>query len=462
MKEKTLKLFQIIIIIISLFAVPFWYCDRYYDKDFSSELVDTKEKYIDNQNVSGFLTYGPYVAYKAGAYKVKFDGVCEGKGHKCDVVFWGTVVYSGDYEPGKWINFNLQEDVSQLEFRVIYAGDGAVGVDRVSVRPIYNLREIFILAMWCVAVAITLWILLSTEKKEWIRDISGFFLCVSVYGTLILIYESIIRAKWSDVVYWVTNSFGCYLSTMFFLTVLTVLLYSICNSMRISQTVISILCLGLVLIGHNYRLLRGEPFELTEFVLFKEAISVMGQYKISLPVGEIVLTVWLLVIVLTLGKEKKVIRRNRVISGVVSCIILVILTCVFVDKTESIGVYAEENATGKCYDEYGYLLGMLSVLRPPIILDTPYSRNEVEKIEVIKNEDEEVVKYPNIIYIQNETLYDMSLVVPVRWNVDPLEKLKVLQAEYTSGSMISPMMGGGRVMLSMRRLQDIHTATQKV
>lgn len=80
-------------------------------------------------------------------------------------------------------------------------------------------------------------------------------------------------------------------------------------------------------------------------------------------------------------------------------------------------------------------------------IDKPdaYKKETIENLTagMICEENTEAETYPNIIFIQNESLYDLELITEKVWNEDPLAGLKELQEKYTSGKMISPTSGGG-------------------
>ena len=65
--------------------------------------------------------------------------------------------------------------------------------------------------------------------------------------------------------------------------------------------------------------------------------------------------------------------------------------------------------------------------------------NEIKDSVEITDEDNK----PNIIFVMNESLYDVMQVDGLSVSADPLAKVKEWQREYTSGYFVSPQIGGG-------------------
>ncbi len=85
----------------------------------------------------------------------------------------------------------------------------------------------------------------------------------------------------------------------------------------------------------------------------------------------------------------------------------------------------------------------------PQKIPAPDGYNQVKISEILSdiknvNSNNDIGKMKDIIFIQCESLYDLSLIVQPYWNEDPLYDLKNSKVERLQyGYFLSPMNGGG-------------------
>ncbi len=107
------------------------------------------------------------------------------------------------------------------------------------------------------------------------------------------------------------------------------------------------------------------------------------------------------------------------------------------------------------YKEYGFVCCFTyGIFDTGIDKPTDYDKDKVDEIvdEITVPNDENVVKpgdsdsadkLPNIIYVQLESLFDVTKMEGIELNRDPLKNLHYLMDYYTSGNLLVPVIGAG-------------------
>lgn len=192
---------------------------------------------------------------------------------------------------------------------------------------------------------------------------------------------------------------------------------------------------------------RGEALTLSDVLVVNEALQVAGAYKISLSdimYKNIILVILIFICLeLLFGKRKNRMNVKKRVLGSVGMLIC------FLVYWNGVGVLVNVAGGGyylfvteAYYTTNGLLAGLARTTPRSIQKPEEYSKNAVQDVMKL-SKVEENKNTPNIIFVMNESLYDMSLLDNVEFNKDPLGELKQLQEEYTSGSFLSPAMGGG-------------------
>lgn len=153
-------------------------------QDLYSTLVEeTEEKAVYESGSSGFLTYGPYLDLTEGVYEIKISYACDTDGNYFDVCSNGgqTIHTQGELSPQtKDVDVCLEfsEDVSGVEVRTFYSGNGAMSVERIAISRVNN-NSPFIKTVLAVigALSVVLWAFLfkkcskmpkSEDGEEWL------------------------------------------------------------------------------------------------------------------------------------------------------------------------------------------------------------------------------------------------------------------------------------------------------
>lgn len=223
------------------------------------------------------------------------------------------------------------------------------------------------------------------------------------------------------------------------------------DSMSVSFGITALLGYILVIINEFKMSARGEAFTLNDVFVAKEAFMVAGNYNLNISSIDAMVFVLFLVlfIVIRMCMPKRSIRKGKL--GLIIKYSLA-LFCVFIFITYWMNMENVINiingdgryiyVTADFYSTNGYLVGIARTTPHKMKAPTDYSRAAIEAIQdTVDNKSNN--NNPNVIFIMNESLYDMYMLERVGFSRDPLEKLKKWQEKYAHGNFISPAFGGG-------------------
>ena len=94
------------------------------------------------------------------------------------------------------------------------------------------------------------------------------------------------------------------------------------------------------------------------------------------------------------------------------------------------------------YLENGLIAGLVSTLPEEIEIPAPYDENVVDEITAPYEGRTSDETKPNIIFIMNESLYDIQKLESLQLSEDPLARLKSYQEQFIKGEVLSPSYGG--------------------
>lgn len=144
-KDKSILITLILSAFISfLFVYPSiqtsFFEQRFEAKDLKSNVVSTKEKYIDESKKANIFTYGPYINLKKGSYDLSISYNCDFENRaQITAEFGGKILYDFALEPGenvKTVNVDVDEDVynKSVEIRTIYGQKGFFEIKEISLK----------------------------------------------------------------------------------------------------------------------------------------------------------------------------------------------------------------------------------------------------------------------------------------------------------------------------------------
>lgn len=217
------------------------------------------------------------------------------------------------------------------------------------------------------------------------------------------------------------------------------------------------------LISREKLILRGEPLLPWDLILGKEALSISKamdghvQFAPFLLIG--IITLILLRSVFLIPKEN--FRwREKLAAPVLSLIILLSFYTGTISLEKSFSLQQINWSQKMNYDENGMLLGfMLNTTYLSIEKPDDYQLDAVEQL-IKKSEAGYTVDpdfKPNIIFVMSEAFWDPTLLKEVSFSEDPIPFFHYLQKTQTSGTMLSPVYGGGTANTEFEVLTGLST-----
>lgn len=234
-----------------------------------------------------------------------------------------------------------------------------------------------------------------------------------------------------------------------------VLLYAITSRLGTTSLLITIFYMGLGMINFLKFNLRGEPFLPWDVFFRNEALNILSDIEINLPVSFIGLLILLLLLSLMpfLLKEPRYSIKTRAILFF-SCSIL--LSSYFSqvifnqDTLTAMGIEDLRWNQTINYDHNGFLMAFMNNIKY-ILIDKPDNYNP-EAIQAILSEfdfhtsalvDSSTVDNPNLIFIMSESFFDPTQLPNVSFSGDPLPTVNRIRQEGISGNLLVSEFGGG-------------------
>ena len=242
-------------------------------------------------------------------------------------------------------------------------------------------------------------------------------------------------------------SLGSILLGVMLYCIVVIIFYFLFMNYVIANSLALIMILGITTVNYYVFQFRGCELTANDFLSIRTAMNVVGEYKISLT-GPIVyswsfvfIIIYALIFSIKFEKAecKKWIRRLR--SGILAFGMLVM----FSFMTNGMTVLSYDKC-GTIYN--GFCLNLaLSLKQGHVKKPSNYSETEIFKLEkgisteIIK--DENVVDYPNVIVVMNESFADLSVLGELYENEDVLSYYDSLNNNIIKGYAISSVYGGG-------------------
>lgn len=196
------------------------------------------------------------------------------------------------------------------------------------------------------------------------------------------------------------------------------------------------------------------PLTITELKNFATALNVLGSYSLNIEIIPITILLIGLVVILCacLVRRKEHKRRRDTKSIMASCFAILlcgmyVLICCHgenpIKPQKTIGWTWKE-----AYGKYGYVACTVEdIYTKRNIINKPEEYN-YDTVEIVYNKysDRKIVGkdngYPDIIFIVNETFYDLRHLVDFETDTDYLKNIRNME-NLISGYAVSPSVGGG-------------------
>lgn len=252
-----------------------------------------------------------------------------------------------------------------------------------------------------------------------------------------------------------------------YLIILTSLTFS--ELFRRRKSVLYTVCVAWVALGVAEFMVskeRTQPFTSMDVLMLKDAITLTTIYytwpQIILMYGSIFLaTVLLIYIVTRLPRRRQV---NYTLALSTFCGFLTLCFCSYALSVHFGAIPRYFDNLVDAYDQYGFAacftatFGSMGVSKP-----SDYSTEVVTGIvEEIDEEQphvfgsEDNLDYPNVIYLQLESLFDVNTVIGAEYSEDPTPNFNRLSRECPSGELYVPSIGGGTANTEFEMLSGLN------
>jgi len=283
----------------------------------------------------------------------------------------------------------------------------------------------------------------------------------------LMIIEVIHRGSFAAFINWADESTVSFVMSFLLLFFLVGALLFLPTIIFISLIAIEVIFWFVVSLGSFIKYqLRGEFFTPADLYALNEGADISTLMSDLIGWKEIV---GFVVTLLLLGvfsfffiRYKKMVSfRKRLLLSVFSVICLAIISTqpsLFTFRS-----FSKEVPTVESYGKFGFIGAYLTLVeKANIAVPNHYDKEEINKIvkKVNETKTEDVVDpdfQPNIIVVLAEAMWDPLLLKNANFKEDPLPYFRTLMENYSSGSMLTHVYGGGTFNTELEVLSGLST-----
>lgn len=286
------------------------------------------------------------------------------------------------------------------------------------------------------------------ETKLLARKAAINFLILAVMALLIVFFTEIIW--WndiSDMFVWMDHRTKVYLIDAGLVFLVELFLYFISGSAFFASLASGAGMLVLSIINHYKYTLKGDVFTLSDLRLAKEAMQVVSEFYISVPALMIVTLAIFVLCVIWIGRRRDAIKMEvamglRICLTICGCAGMIFYLNHMPAMLVEAGAATDMDNPDVYYLDNGLIAGLVSTLPEELEIPDPYDQNVVDDItSPYEGQSSDRIK-PNIIFIMNESLYDIQKLESLQLSEDPLTRMKSYQEQFIKGEVLSPSYGG--------------------
>ncbi len=293
--------------------------------------------------------------------------------------------------------------------------------------------------------------------------LQGAFLLLAPF-VIVLCCQTISLQGGGEALLWIGGRFGAAALTAWLLLCLLVLLYGLLRLLSAAYLLTAIVPLALTLVSYYKMVINGEPLMLTDFSLAGQFGDVAGfamdRISISSATGA-ALFFLLLLLVLAIVLDVKAARwpwkRGLCLAGTGALLLAASLMTAgqtyCVRQYENYATQAERNAA--C----GVPLGLLSTyLGSRVNGSEEYGELHMRQLlqEMLQTlPAEEAGEQPHIIFVMNESFFDVTRLPNVTFDADPLANYHRLSDESSCGRFYTITCGGGTGWVEMEAFTGV-------
>lgn len=288
------------------------------------------------------------------------------------------------------------------------------------------------------------------QKKDW-AVASKKLICLIVISVLEW-YQLDISCDLTNKVHVINVK--CIVLNICLIMILILVMYLLVNRLWMTMMVSEVIWAVIALINFFVIQYHGMPFTITELKNFNTALNVLKSYNIEIskiPVKILVICGLIMVFSFYVRKKEEIRKRSiETITlpcvGIMICIIYILIGYCApnpIKPRKTIGWSWQE-----AYGKYGYITCVIEDLyfkSSAVNKPADYSLDNVETVcnqYINEKTDKGIQKYPDIIFIVNETFYDLHHVAEFKTDVDYLKNINSMD-NLISGYAVSPTPYGG-------------------
>ncbi len=234
------------------------------------------------------------------------------------------------------------------------------------------------------------------------------------------------------------------LSNILIIFITSLFISTIAKSLLVSHLVLFLIfsIIGVL----NYQLLyyRKEYFKPIDIKLFKESIEISENIEIKIPKSIYINTFCnLLFMLIIFFMQKNFIYKYSylVLTPFLILFIIMIQSDDFCIK--KLHVKIDKYSDFNDFKNNGFVFTFLRNLSTLKLKNPKGFKTNISK-EILKDvKTMAPVKNPNIVIIMNESFFDVNEIKDLKLSKNPLETFENIKEKYTSGHVISPVIGGG-------------------
>ena len=226
------------------------------------------------------------------------------------------------------------------------------------------------------------------------------------------------------------------------------LVYLFVRRWWIASGTVSILTVVLSFINYYTVKFKGQPVSTQDIHNAGTALNVLDSYKFEIGIPIIVVIAIGFLLLLLILKMRKEEEKKKIIPELIKTAIIPLLVFVF-----AFGMFFSENSVKpkltivwswkEAYKNYGFIPETIEIMQSslnPVTEPEGYSNEKVNKLEIENVETKN--ETPDIIFILNETLYDVSTIMDIETDIDYMTNIRNME-NAIKGSVIVPGLGGG-------------------
>lgn len=218
--------------------------------------------------------------------------------------------------------------------------------------------------------------------------------------------------------------------------------YILIRNKKIVHILINMIVIGLGVANHYFYKFRGNPLELTDVLMAKTAVTVIGTYEFQIDnTIFFVILVEIGFIVCMIAEKRQTVEKKKKQSAIV----FIFLSLLGINSYSAPISYWNMVASTQ---NIGYLNSFIAYARRDMKIEKPegYSKktvsNILNKYEVEDTQDKDNLKAPNIIVIMDETFSDLPTIYGFETNEDGMPFVHSLKENTIQGNLLVSVFGG--------------------